>query len=127
MSLDVGFVPTAFIDTITKNYFNFNGRTSRMGYWHYLLGYLVFAIIVALVASKLGQTGAMISNLISLALFLPAVGIGARRLHDIGKSGWWQLIMLVPLVGIIVLIVFFAKAGDAGANQFGEVPPAKAV
>ena len=71
MSLDVGFVPTAFIDAITKNYFNFNCRTSRMGYWHWFLGYFIFAIIVGIVAGMLGKTGATISNLISLALLCP--------------------------------------------------------
>lgn len=127
MSLDVGFVPTAFIDTVTKNYFNFNGRTSRMGYWHFFLGYFIFAIIVAVVASMLGKTGATISNLITLVLLLPSLGIGARRLHDTGKSGWWQLIGIIPLIGVIVLIVFWAQPGDAAANAHGDVPPAKAV
>lgn len=127
MSLDIGFLPTAFVDNITKNYVNFKGRTSRMGFWHFFLASIVFSIVVGLVLGLLGDVGALVANVISLALLLPNLSIGARRLHDIGKSGWWQLIMLVPLVGIIVLIVFWAKAGDAGANAHGDVPPAKAV
>lgn len=127
MSLDVGFLPTAFVDTISKNYFNFNGRTSRMGFWHFFLAYFVFAIIVGVVTGLLGSLGSKISMLISLALLLPNLGIGARRLHDIGKTGWLQLLMFIPLLGLIALIYFWAQPGEASSNAYGAEPAAKAV
>ncbi len=126
MSLDVGYLKTAFTNTITNNYVNFNGRTSRFSFWHWILAYLIFGIIVAVLTSFLGGVGEKISGLISLALFLPALGIDVRRLHDIDRSGWWMLLVLIPVVGFIVLLVFFAKAGTPGPNRFGDVPPVKA-
>jgi uncharacterized membrane protein YhaH (DUF805 family) len=59
------------------------------------------------------------NNLFTLALLIPSLAVGARRLHDTGRSGWWQLIHLVPLVGQIVLIVFWCQRGTEGANRFG--------
>lgn len=122
MSLNAGYLPTIFTSTITKNYVNFNGRTSRHDYWHWFLAYLLFAIIVGAVATMLGKSGEMLSNLISLALLLPSLGIGARRLHDTGKSGWWQLVMLTG-IGIFLLIFFWAQPGEGGPNAHGDVPP----
>ena len=126
MSLDVGYLPTAFVDTVTKNFFNFNGRTSRMGFWHFFLAYIVIAIIVGVVTGMLGGIGQKLSMLFSLIMFLPAYGIGARRLHDINKSGWWQLLVLT-VIGILVLIYWWAQPGDNNANTHGGVPAAKAV
>jgi len=68
----------------------------------------------------MGYHGCVVSNLWSLANLLPALALGARRLHDIGKSGWWQLIALIPLVGIIILIVCFCQKSDVGANAHGQ-------
>ena len=58
----------------------------------------------------------------SLVALLPSLAVGARRLHDIDRSGWWLLIGFIPLIGLIVLIVFFATRGQAGANRFGADP-----
>ena len=103
-----------------NNYVNFNGRASRSEYWWFAL----FAIIVSFIATALEiAAGVAFLNIIfSLAIFLPYLGLGFRRLHDLGKSGWWLLISFIPILGFIVLLVFFVMEGENHPNQYGEVP-----
>jgi uncharacterized membrane protein YhaH (DUF805 family) len=75
-------------------------------------------VILTLVDSVLG-VGALLSSLYSLAILLPSLGVGIRRLHDTGRSGWWYFIALIPLVGIIVLLVFWIQDSQPGDNQYG--------
>jgi uncharacterized membrane protein YhaH (DUF805 family) len=55
-------------------------------------------------------------------MLLPSIAVGARRLHDIGRTGWWQLIVLVPVIGVIVLLIFYVMDGDPGSNEYGPNP-----
>ena len=64
--------------------------------------------------------GDLLQSLFGIATFIPGIALGIRRMHDIGKSGWWLLIGLIPIVGWIVLIVWLATKSDAGSNQWGE-------
>jgi uncharacterized membrane protein YhaH (DUF805 family) len=88
-------------------------------------------VIVSFVASVIDTAldTTLFGWVISLALLIPSLAVGARRLHDIDRTGWWQLIALVPLVGIIVLIVFWCQDSDRGPNRYGHSPkyPAAAV
>ncbi len=88
------------IKTCFSKYVDFSGKASRSEFWWFFL----FCLILDLV---LGCTG--FGAILSLVLLLPQLAVGARRLHDIGKSGWWQLIALIPVIGIIVLIIWWAK------------------
>jgi uncharacterized membrane protein YhaH (DUF805 family) len=63
-----------------------------------------------------------LSGVFSLALAVPSIAVATRRLHDTGRSGWWQLLALIPLVGLIVLIVFLAQDGKSGQNHYGPSP-----
>ena len=83
-------------------YADFTGRASRSEFWWFTL----FVIIVAATLSYLSQPW---SAAFSVAIFLPQLAVGARRLHDIGKSGWWQLFALVPIAGIILLVILWAQ------------------
>ena len=65
-----------------------------------------------------------LSYIYSVALLVPGIAVGVRRLHDIGKSGWWLLISFIPLIGGIWLIILMAKEGDHGNNAFGPDPKA---
>ncbi len=65
-----------------------------------------------------------LSGIWSLAVLLPGLAVGARRLHDTDRSGWWQLLVLIPLIGAIILIVWYATKGSLGANRFGPDAPA---
>lgn len=85
-----------------SKYADFNGRATRSEYWWFFL----FTVLVSIALSMISP---LISGLFSLGTLLPSIAAAARRLHDTGRSGWWQLIVLVPLVGLIVIIVFLAQ------------------
>jgi len=103
------------VKTCFSKYIDFSGRAKRPEYWWFVL----FCILVSLV---LGMISEVVSGLFSLATLLPSLAVGARRLHDTNRSGWWQLIGIIPLIGWIVLIVFFAQEGESTDNQYGSVP-----
>mgnify|MGYP001217622474 CR=1 FL=1 len=109
-----------YLDVIKNKYFNFDGRARRQEFWMFTLISFVIAVVLAIVGSIVKFQ--YLINLYQLAVLLPSLGVGARRLHDTGKSGWWQLIGIVPIIGVIVLIVFWAKDSDPGDNQFGSNP-----
>ncbi len=102
------------------HYVKFDGRASRPAYWWWFL----FGILVGIAANVIGAIidTQVIAYLTSLALFLPGISVAIRRLHDTNRSGWWLLIILIPLIGFIVLIVFFLQDSDAGENQYGPHP-----
>lgn len=104
-----------------KNYFTFTGRARRKAYWMFVLFNIIAAIVASIIDNVLG-TGGVIGGLYSLAVLIPGIALGVRRLHDIGKSGWWLLIALVPLIGFIVLIVFACTDSQPGDNQYGPNP-----
>ena len=91
---------------LTK-YADFGGRATRSEYWWFFL----FIVLASLALSMVSNT---LSALFSLATFVPSIAAATRRLHDTNRSGWWQLIALVPVVGLIVLIVFLAQEGKIG-------------
>lgn len=106
-----------FIDPIKNQYADFDGRTGRKAFWMFVLVSLLLQIVVSIVEGVIGTM--FIGFLFSLAILVPSLAIGARRLHDINKSGWWQLISLVPFVGVIILIVLLARKSKDEENQFG--------
>ena len=100
---------------LTK-YADFTGRASRPEYWWFVLFILLGSIAVTLVNDIAGA-------LFNLATLLPSIAVAARRLHDTGRTGWWQLIVLIPLIGWIVLIVFLAQKGTVDeAMPFQKAP-----
>jgi uncharacterized membrane protein YhaH (DUF805 family) len=111
-----------------SKYVTFTGRARRSEYWWFVL----FVALVSLVASALDfylSTDFMVFQVIvGLALLLPELAVGVRRLHDTNRTGWWLLIGLVPVIGGIVLLVFFLIDSDPGTNRYGastkEVGPA---
>jgi uncharacterized membrane protein YhaH (DUF805 family) len=110
-------------DGLSK-YATFSGRSSRAAYWwFYLFAVLVF--IAAVIIDVALKTGGIVYGLSVLALLLPNLAVTVRRLHDIGRSGWWFLISIVPLIGFIVMLVFTLQRSD-GPNQWGEGPDGRA-
>ena len=112
-----------FMKVVTQHYFDFNGRARRAEFWWYVLVNLIIAIIIGVIANIIHFP--LLSSLYSLALLLPSLGVGVRRLHDINRSGWWLLIGLIPLVGLL-LIYWCAQPGTSGANTYGPDPKAAA-
>ncbi len=96
-------------------YADFNGRAKRPEYWWFAL----FCIVVSLL---LGVVSSPVSGIFSLATLVPSLSVGSRRLHDMNKSGWLQLIWIIPILGWIYLIYLLAQPGDAADNQYGAPP-----
>lgn len=107
---------------VFERYAQFEGRAGRAQFWWFVLANLIINVLLQILASA-ADALVIVSLLYSLAIIIPSLAVAIRRLHDTGKSGWWLLIGLVPIVGVIVLIVFYATEGDAGPNQYGEPDP----
>ena len=106
-----------FLDPIQYHYADFEGRVGRQEYWVWILFSIGLQIILEIIGNDVFAT------IVALALALPSLGLGARRLHDVGRSGWWQLLVLIPIVGWIVLIVWTAQETIPTDNEYGA--PAK--
>jgi len=107
---------------ITVNYCNFSGRASRSEYWWFALFGLIVSFALGIVFGWNGTLQKIVSGIINLAFLLPSLGLIVRRLHDIGKSGWWFFISFIPLIGIILLIVWLIKGSVPVPNEYGPVP-----
>ena len=109
--------------SVLKNYAEFSGRARRQEFWMFVLINFAVAVVLAIVDTMLGDAG-LLGTIYSLAIMVPSIAVSARRLHDINKSGWLQLLGLIPLIGLIILIIWFAKEGDSGPNAYGADPKA---
>ncbi len=98
------------ISVCLSNYATFTGRASRSEFWWFFL----FQILISIAGSMLGD---VVSGLVALGLLLPGLAVGTRRLHDIGKSGWWQLLMLTG-IGLLVLIYWWVQPTAEGSNSY---------
>jgi uncharacterized membrane protein YhaH (DUF805 family) len=114
---------------VLRQYADFNGRARRTEYWMFVLVSTIVELVLALgdevvfLAPGLSTTG-WLSTVYSVTLIIPTLAVGARRLHDTGRSGWWLLIGLIPLIGPIVLIVFLTLEGQRSSNSYGPDPKA---
>lgn len=108
---------------VLKKYAVFSGRARRQEYWMYTLFNVGILVVLMILDAVLG-TAPWLYAIYALGTLLPSLAVTVRRLHDIGKSGWWVLINLVPLVGFIWLIVLLATAGNDQQNQYGPNPKA---
>lgn len=116
-----------FLTVLKEHYADFNGRARRKDYWMFVLWNLIVAIVLgAIVGALIALTGIkalmVVVYLYGLAVLLPSLALAVRRLHDIGKSGLWYLIGLVPYVGGIVLLIFFCLDSQPGPNKWGANP-----
>ncbi|WEM43550.1 DUF805 domain-containing protein [Photobacterium sp. DA100] len=112
---------------VLKNYAVFKGRARRQEYWYFFLFNIIISIALSMLDSALGNPGAgegagIIGTIYSLAVLVPSIAVGVRRLHDIGRTGWWMLIGLIPLIGLLVLLYFFVQDSQAAANEYGPNP-----
>lgn len=106
---------------VWKNYLGFEGRASRTEYWMFILFNMIVAFLL-MVLGNVARWSMFLLWIYEIAVFLPALAVQVRRLHDIGRSGWWVFIALVPLVGAIVLFVFDVLPSENGANRYGQEP-----
>jgi uncharacterized membrane protein YhaH (DUF805 family) len=112
---------TQAISSGFSNYINFTGRASRSAFWYWALFGLLVGIVADIVDYSM-DTGYLIGQLWGLAMLLPNLAVGARRLHDTNRSGFWLFIGLVPLIGWILLVVWWCMKGTSGSNQYGADP-----
>lgn len=117
------------IRTCFSKYATFSGRAPRSEFWWFVLFVIIGNFVLGLVdAALFGRTAtgdqvSILGALFSLAVFLPSLAVGVRRLHDVDRSGWWYLLMLVPVLGVLILIfAFFIHRGTPGPNRFGPDP-----
>jgi uncharacterized membrane protein YhaH (DUF805 family) len=126
------------ISSVFSKYATFDGRAQRSEFWWFVLFNILVQIGLGFADRGLfghsmygmGARGAfgmaegpsMLGGLYSLAVVIPSLAVGCRRLHDTDRSGWWQLIWAVPVIGAIVLLVFMTEKGTAGPNRFGDNP-----
>lgn len=125
------------VRTCLRKYGTFSGRAQASEYWFFYLALAIVNVVVfaallipALVMMDpvtqepgvLGSIGSTLIGLIALGAFVPLLAAGVRRLHDTGKSGWFYLLCLVPMVGGIIIIVLLALPGEPGPNRFGPDP-----
>ncbi|MGH7043122.1 MAG: DUF805 domain-containing protein [Acetobacteraceae bacterium] len=118
--------PRTFTNSITislNRYVQFSGRAPRAELWYFVL----FVFLIALGANVIDAIWLryhfkLFVAIVDLAFFLPNLAVQVRRLHDLGRTGWWLLLLFVPLVGAIVLLVWFCTRGTRGKNRFGVDP-----
>lgn len=127
-----------FLNVFRKNYANFSGRARRREYWMFSLisGFISLVLQLPFQIQNVAQTAdggefnptglallsLVLTGIYGLAVLIPSLAVGIRRLHDTGRSGWWLLISLVPFVGSIVLLVFYVTDSQPGSNNWGPNP-----
>ena len=98
------------------HYVDFKGRASRSEYWYFVLACFILALIFLAIGSDI------LSNIVTILIFLPNLAVQFRRLHDTGRSGFWVLINLIPFIGFIVILVMTIQKGTPGENKYGADP-----
>lgn len=110
-----------------SKYADFSGRARRSEYWWFVVfaavASTVASVLDAIIGTRFGGTG-LIQVLVTLVLLIPSLAVGVRRLHDVGQTGWWVLLLLIPVVGAVVLILAFYIRDSAPDNQYGPSPKA---
>jgi uncharacterized membrane protein YhaH (DUF805 family) len=111
------------ISTGFRKYVNFTDRACRSEYWYWILFTIIVGLVAAIIDVQLNTQ--LDSSIFNLVTAIPTIAVAVRRLHDIDHSGWWILIGLIPLVGFVLLLVWFASEGTHGPNRFGPDPLAE--
>ncbi len=119
-----------FITTLKKS-FDFTGRARRKEFWNFILIYLLVLMSLGIAESLtnvikveigMGLHIGLLNGIYILLMLCPTLTVTTRRLHDTNRSGWWQLINLVPFAGFIVMLIFTSEDGCPGENQYGKNP-----
>ena len=117
---------TTAVRTCFQKYVTFSGRAQRSEFWWFALFNLVGSFVLGLVDAILfgwaSDDPQFLNGIFGLVMFLPSISVAVRRLHDTDRSGWWWWLVLIPLIGWIILIVWYATKGTDGPNRFGPDP-----
>ncbi|MGB3633758.1 MAG: DUF805 domain-containing protein [Rubrobacteraceae bacterium] len=116
-----------FIEAL-KKYAVFSGRSRRKEYWYFVIFFLLIGTVLSFVDSVISTDAefladiGLLNGIFLLALLLPSIAVTVRRLHDIGRTGWWYLISFIPIIGTIVLLVFTVQDSMSESNRYGSNP-----
>ncbi|QYJ69193.1 DUF805 domain-containing protein [Flavobacterium litorale] len=115
-----------YLKVVRDNYANFKGRARRSEYWYFVLFNIIVGIVLGIIDTYLlnMEDFSPLANIYNLVILIPSIAVSVRRLHDVGKSGWYYLLILLPIIGWIWLLVLFVTDGDNGPNEYGEDPKA---
>ena len=111
---------TWYIEAL-KKYTTFSGRSRRKEYWMFMLFNILISIVFSLIDTLIGLNQ-ILSGIYYLVIIIPSIAVAVRRLHDIGKNGWWYFIILIPIIGSIWFFVLMCKDSQYGENQYGRNP-----
>jgi uncharacterized membrane protein YhaH (DUF805 family) len=116
-----------FMEVLTKKYATFAGRARRSEYWYFMLFYFLAVVLLTVIDVFTGMYNeeagiGLLSALFMIATILPSLAVTVRRLHDTDRSGWWVLLNLIPVIGVLVVLVFTVLDSQPGANRFGPNP-----
>jgi uncharacterized membrane protein YhaH (DUF805 family) len=116
-----------YLDILKNKYAQFTGRARRKEYWYFVLFNLLASIVLGVVDGITGTYSedaglGLLGGIYALAVFIPSIAVAMRRLHDTGRSGWWLLLALIPILGFLVLLVFMLLDSEPGDNQYGPNP-----
>jgi uncharacterized membrane protein YhaH (DUF805 family) len=114
---------------VLKKYAVFDGRARRTEFWMFFLFNVIVGFVLNIIDNVSGLAKAMngvgpLGTLYFLAVLVPYLAVGARRLHDTNRSGWWLLLLLIPCIGAIILLIWFVQDSDPGTNAYGPNPKA---
>ena len=109
------------VKTVLSKYATFSGRARRSELWYFLLFTFIVSFVASIIDIVLLKGTPVLASVVTLAFLLPSIAVSIRRLHDLNKSGWWYLVALIPLAGLILLFWFIGE-GTQGPNQYGEDP-----
>jgi uncharacterized membrane protein YhaH (DUF805 family) len=128
-TINLHALPTSFMEglfmqwyvKVLKNYIGFQGRARRKEYWMFFLFNFLITLLLSFIEVMMGL-GGILSGIYGLFVLLPSIAVNVRRLHDIGKTGWWMLLSFIPVIGLIVLLVFAVLDSQPGENKYGPNP-----
>jgi uncharacterized membrane protein YhaH (DUF805 family) len=113
---------------VIKKYVEFSGRARRKEFWMFVLISAVISLVLSIIDRAIGTDsangGGLLKSIYGLAVLLPSIAVAVRRLHDIGRSGWWLLLSFLIVIGWIILIIWYAQEGQPGGNKYGPDPKA---
>jgi len=112
---------------VLRKYAVFSGRARRKEYWMFFLFNLIISFLLGVIDGVMGtfspEAGlGLLGGIYSLAVLIPSIAVTIRRLHDTGRTGWWFLLIFIPLIGAIVLLVFMVLDSEEGTNDYGPNP-----
>jgi len=115
-----------YLEVLNK-YAVFSGRAGRKEYWFFILFNILVSFVLSIADLLTGTlnplTGVgLLGGIYTIAIMVPSIAVAVRRLHDTGRSGWWLLILLIPVIGALVLLYFLVLDSDQDSNEYGECP-----